>query len=190
TQVCDDSNLTLDPDVHAYYLMDAVCFRLPDAIERTGATLTKSLATLRAGELIPAAVEQLVRDEALLVFHFEQMQAGLAKTIAARPETVRSIELQQALQPVSAFFGRVEQDVLRAEAMEAAKAGVITEAGQAAMRAQAELAQRLLPLLDGLLAERVDGMQMEMWIRTAVIAVLVLVSLYLSLIHISEPTRP
>ncbi|WP_143901235.1 methyl-accepting chemotaxis protein [Tepidimonas thermarum] len=177
-QVCDDSNLTLDPGVHTYYIMDAVCFRLPDTIDRAGATQARSLAILRAGERTPALAEPLVRDEALVTFHFEQMQAGLAKTIGARPETASTIALQQALAPVRAFYQRIGQNVLHAEALDSSQVGALAQAGHAAVQAQAELAQRLLPLLDALLAERLDGMKREMWIRTAVIATLVVVSLY------------
>jgi hypothetical protein len=36
TTVTDSSNLTLDPDIDSYYLMDAVLFRLPDILESLG----------------------------------------------------------------------------------------------------------------------------------------------------------
>jgi hypothetical protein len=33
--VTDNSNLTLDPDIDSYYLMDATLFRIPDIVEST-----------------------------------------------------------------------------------------------------------------------------------------------------------
>ena len=36
-QATDGSNLTLDPDIDSYYLMDGALFRLPDLIEQAGA---------------------------------------------------------------------------------------------------------------------------------------------------------
>ncbi|MCS6810181.1 MAG: methyl-accepting chemotaxis protein [Tepidimonas sp.] len=181
TQLCDDSNLTLDPEVVTYYLMDAVCFRLPDGIARAGATLSQSLAALRQGDLTPATVEQVVRDEALLIYHFAQMEAGLAKTLAARPDRGGTIQLQDALAPVRNFFDLVERDVLRVQQLSPTSADAIALAGQSAVQAQFALAQRLLPLLDQLLQERVRDMQTDMALRSALIGVLVLVTFYFGL---------
>src|SRR3990167_4062767 len=57
---CDNSNLTLDPDIDTYYLMDSYCTKIPMASEQayqirdTGmqALITKSLSTAKHEEVI------------------------------------------------------------------------------------------------------------------------------------------
>jgi len=76
------------------------------------------------------------------------------------------------------YLKLVDDKILNAETLEPAAAPAFVQASNVAVREIDALQQRLLPLLDALLAERVAGMQREMAIRSAVIAVLVLLSAY------------
>jgi hypothetical protein len=52
-QATDGSNLTLDPDIDSYYLMDAVFFRIPDITEAVGQIRGMGNRVLRAGGYEP-----------------------------------------------------------------------------------------------------------------------------------------
>jgi methyl-accepting chemotaxis protein len=45
--VADASNLTLDPDLDSYWVMDAVCFRLPQVMARVGEVVDRSVLLSR-----------------------------------------------------------------------------------------------------------------------------------------------
>ncbi|WP_334136212.1 hypothetical protein [Tepidimonas sp.] len=66
---CDGSNLTLDPDVDSYYVMDAVCFRLPDMLERVGTARGAGTTALRSRALDAATGDALTRNDAVVNFH-------------------------------------------------------------------------------------------------------------------------
>ena len=104
TQVCDGSNLTLDPDVDSYYVMDAVCFRLPDMMERVGAMRGAGGGLLAAGQADPAIIFQLTRNEAVTLYHFEAIKSGLAKTIHERPSTQAVMRVDDAYTPIAAYL--------------------------------------------------------------------------------------
>ena len=57
-QVTDGSNLTLDPDIDSYYLMDGSLFRLPDLIDQAAALRDLAAATGAAGQASAAQAEQ------------------------------------------------------------------------------------------------------------------------------------
>ncbi len=177
-QACDGSNLTLDPDVDSYYVMDAVCFRLPDMKERVGAMRGAGGGLLAAGQIDPAIVDQLLRNEAVTLYLFDALRAGLAKTIRERPSTQAAMRVDDAYAPIAAFLKLVDDKILNAQTLEPAAAAPFVQAGNVAVREIDALQQRLLPLLDALLAERVAGLQREMAIRSSVIAVLVLLAAY------------
>lgn len=179
-QACDGSNLTLDPEVHTYYIMDAVCFRLPETMERTGAMRGGGASALVAGALAPALRERIAINTAVTQFQKEAIKAGLAKTLAERPAVASRIPLAAAQQALGDFIQRVRTHVLDASTLDAAQAPQIVAGGNAALDAQRELTEALLPLLDELLAERVAAMQRDTAIKAVAIAVLVLLSLYLA----------
>jgi hypothetical protein len=65
TQVADGSNLTLDPDLDSYYLMDAVFAALPTALDATARL--RDLATAKSSAAIGGSLaeRELARAEAL-----------------------------------------------------------------------------------------------------------------------------
>lgn len=64
----DGSNLTLDPDIDSYYLMDGAFFRIPDIVETSGKLRGLGLAIMAAGSATPQQ-RQLV-SEAIPIAEF------------------------------------------------------------------------------------------------------------------------
>jgi methyl-accepting chemotaxis protein len=77
TRVADGSNLTLDPDLDSYYVMDVVTTKLPEAIDRLGTVLALARGGQRAAQLSDD-------DKAAIVVQlgqFESAAGGAASSI-------------------------------------------------------------------------------------------------------------
>jgi methyl-accepting chemotaxis protein len=162
----DGSNLTLDPDIDTYYLMDAALFRLPvmaDALARTrdaGAGKTR------------VVIEQAT----LLSSNLGAMQAGIAKAIAYNAEVGPAVRMDDAAAPATAFLKTLESTVLGSEgAAQALPAG----AAQLPLDEQFKLADRALTALDGLIAARVGRMTADRDITLVVVVISLLGVAYL-----------
>ena len=77
-QSTDGSNLTLDPDIDTYYLMDASMFRLPVMMEAASQIRSLGAAVLGAGSATPAQTRRLVEQATLLSSHQAAPAAGQA----------------------------------------------------------------------------------------------------------------
>ena len=77
----DGSNLTLDPDIDSYYVMDAAAFRLPDLRDRVGLMNAAGAAALRDGALSPAFRTAIDKAIAIAEFHNTNLLAGIGKAV-------------------------------------------------------------------------------------------------------------
>lgn len=182
--ICDHSNLTLDPEVHTFYIMDALCFRLPEVIERTGAIRDIGAVAVFSRELKPYLREQLAVNMAVVSFQIEAIENGFIKTVAIRPEVSNRIALDRAKEATRNLIDLTRAHVLDAPTLESAWVTSIRAGGDAALHVQRELVDGLLPLLDDLLAERVAAKQRTMAIIGAVIGFLFFLAAYLAVCHI------
>lgn len=173
----DTSNLTLDPDVDSYYVMDVVAFRLPDILERTGLLRGAGAAALRSGTLDSQIRDEMLRAYAITRFHIDSAQAGLQKTIAERPTIAARVSFQSTNQSTNDFIAAVNRHILGTQELNA-DVQAFLRLGDAAVAEQLKLADNLLVVLDELLAERVNGMQRSMWIKSALIVMVVLLAFY------------
>jgi methyl-accepting chemotaxis protein len=165
----DQSNLTLDPDIDTYYLMDASMFRLvpmAEALAQIGVVGARALAD---GTLDDAARRRLVERAVELRANAEAVRTGLAKAVAYNPDVAQPARGAEFLRQVDAALTAVERDLMAGPlapdasgfrvAVDAALAGAWTLRGHTAAE------------LDRLIALRVDGMAQA---RNAVSALLLL----------------
>jgi methyl-accepting chemotaxis protein len=174
----DGSNLTLDPDIDTYYLMDAALFRLPVMLEAVAQLRGLGVTALGGAQASPAQVRRVVEQQAALATNLAAMEAGIAKAVAYNAEVAAAVQLQQALVPLKQFAGRVESTVL-AEGGPKGDADAHVAAANETLAALQALGTRATDRLDVLVAARVDRMA---WARnlTAVVLVLsLLVAVYL-----------
>ncbi|GGY17232.1 methyl-accepting chemotaxis protein [Paludibacterium paludis] len=117
-QACDGSNLTLDPDIDTYYLMDNLCTRLPALTARSGEA--GALALLPAENGLPAPRrERLIELRPLAADSLGAWSGNLAKVVAYNPAVKQAFPddatglpqaLKSVLDPVSALLGGATQD--------------------------------------------------------------------------------
>lgn len=176
-QATDSSNLTLDPDVDSYYVMDSVAFRLPDMMERTTLLRDGSFNALTNGAINNQVRDEMIRSAAIVVFHLENLEGGLNKTLAIRPDLATQFDLPKAQRAVQAFLEFSKTRVIDSDTFDASKDELQRLADQA-LAEQLRLSGVLLNVLDDMLAERIGGMQTGMWVKTVFIMTVIALALY------------
>jgi methyl-accepting chemotaxis protein len=157
-KVSDKSNLTLDPDLDSYYVMDTVVFRLPALLELTGRAVGEALLVGNGSpDQIDGARLSLSRTSGALASTQSAVDSGMSTALA---KTHRS-----ELLPVGSGV-KAEQNAAGAlsaqvdDAITSAKLAAVTPAaGDDARAAMTRLIDRLVPQLDALLATRIHGLQ-------------------------------
>ncbi len=165
TVATDNSNLTLDPDLDTYYLMDASTGALPTLAEAT-AQLRGVATALAAGAQGAPAVTRVLHAQQAVGDHVDaRWAAGVEKVQGVHPDWKRAVDFDAARAALHRFHDVVESsespDKLR-------------DAGHAAVEGLLEAQAVSLARLDELLAARIAGLEQR---RNAVAAVLVIASL-------------
>jgi methyl-accepting chemotaxis protein len=183
----DESNLTLDPDLDTYYLMDTLVFRLPILLDTAGRAVDQAALVRAAGDASEqgqARVDLAIAAGTLATTR-DSMDAGLATSV----EKTRSTTLRGRTEDGRKAVHDAVSQVID-QATQAAKSGDMTRLGSRqgdeSRAATFALATALAPELDQLIAERIGGFQtkavrVEVAIALAVLLVAwLLVGLYRS----------
>ncbi|MDD2851121.1 MAG: methyl-accepting chemotaxis protein [Desulfuromonadaceae bacterium] len=175
--VADNSNLTLDPDIDSYYLMDTFSTKLPALAEAL------SRATIIASRLpgISAAPVGDRTDLIVLSGQIKTLVEGVNKNIRASCE--KNMKLSERLQTplqeidysVTEFLKSVA--IVTAASTPAGLAKAAKNADAAVFRANEVVAREL----DGLLAARVSGFRTRMTTYLSISFVLFLIGVYLNI---------
>ncbi len=177
-QATDGSNLTLDPDLDSYFVMDAALFRSPQLIELIARLRGTGSAALAAGKASPSQLAALGNSGPLIDYHHLQMKAGLAKSVGATPELKAALDGADANKATDEFLALVRATFLAGGGMQGDRAAYVAAADRA-LAAHHKLAESMLDALDGLLTRRVDAMKADRNAVSVVIAVSLAGGLYL-----------
>ncbi len=161
----DGSNLTLDPDIDTYYLMDAALFRLPAMAD----------AAARVRDSKPSEQRSVIEQAILLSNNLTAMQAGIDKAQTYNPDLKGKVRLADAEAPLQAWLKQLETTVLRAEGAQALPAG----AAQPALEQMFKLVDRTLSELDALIVQRVGRMESARNLNAGVSVLGLLMAMYL-----------
>jgi methyl-accepting chemotaxis protein len=157
----DGSNLTLDPDIDTYYLMDTALFRLPLMIEAAAQVRGLGAALLTLGRATAAQTRAVVEPLALLKNNQSAVEQGLDKAVAYNAEVKAAVKPDEEKAALQSFLARVDATVLRAEGVQGeAPAHVAT--ANAAIDAMSRLGLQATDKLDALIATRVANL---VWAR-------------------------
>ncbi len=162
TTAADNSNLTLDPDLDSYYLMDAVTTSLPQLMNATG-ELRDLVAAAARGAANDAILQRgTVAAEVRSDIADERLATSIAKVVGVHPELEKPLGATELRKRLHAFH----EQAAAGQARDAA-AG----AGGEILAGLVKMQQRMSDELDGLLVARVAGLAAG---RNVTIAVLVL----------------
>jgi methyl-accepting chemotaxis protein len=175
--VSDASNLTLDPDLDSYYVMDTLVFRLPLLLDQAGRVVDET--GLAAADPATARTVQL---------HLARA-AGTRDSTQAAVDSGMTTALRSTADPRLTALGPVieaEQQALTvflAQVDEAVASGRLTQvtaaAGDQVAATVNELTAQLVPQLDVLLSTRIDGFRQKAYIVEATTGGALLLVLYL-----------
>ncbi|WP_341992192.1 methyl-accepting chemotaxis protein [Azorhizobium sp. AG788] len=181
-KVDDGSNLTLDPDLDSFYLMDATTVKLPELVASARA-MRDAAAALRA-EAAPRFETRVaaVTAKARLLAASGAVQNATASAVAAHGDG----SLGKVMTPAAATLKeRVAALVAVDEALSAGRSGDLAadirliDAAHAAINAAAEPFWTAgAAELSRLLTERIDGFQSNLW-RQVSLGVAVCVAIFL-----------
>ncbi|PXW95496.1 methyl-accepting chemotaxis protein [Sphaerotilus hippei] len=174
--VADGSNLTLDPDIDSYYLMDTAMFRLlpiADAVTRMQAA---ALGPVSTGSAQAAELRVLARHHSLAMAHAEAVLADLRKVVAydralapVLDPVIASTTLRDWLAGLDRF---IDQPAIGDAAAFAAGA-------QRSVDELLALQRTALDQLDHLIELRVDRLERARDLTMALIVLSILVAAYL-----------
>lgn len=174
----DGSNLTLDPDLDSYYLMDAAYFRIPDIVENTANIRGLGTNAMVAGELSPEMQRVLLEKLVIIDFQFRNMRDGLAKSIAASPELKAAIDPSEALKATETLAKFVRASLIdRTDLSPGAREQLVKDA-TLTITSQMKLAKSLQDKLEVLISKRIASKQTALTISALVIALFVLLAIY------------
>ena len=176
--VSDNSNLTLDPDVDSFYLMDAALFRIPDVVEVSSKLRDLGLAVMKAGTATPEQRRAMTEMIPIAEFQFRNMKDGLAKSIAYNPALASKIDVNSTFATSEEFFKLTRKSVIEGEDFSPESQAAYLAAGNAILGSQYALANRLLTSLDALVEDRVEGLRKKLVFSLALTLVGILVAGY------------
>ena len=179
TAVTDASNLTLDPDIDSYYLMDASYFRMPDILESNGKLRGLGLGIMKAGAITPAQLDTLNALMPIATFQFNNMRDGLAKSYAFNPTLASKDESAATFGITESFYALVRNGVIDGKDYAKDTQESYLSLANMALDSQYTLLNRLQDELNTLLAKRVDAMRAELTVTTTILLVCLVMVVYL-----------
>ncbi len=174
----DGSNLTLDPDIDTYYLMDVALFRLPTMIESAAQLRGLGAAVLLSGSATPLQTRRLVEGAAALLSNQSAVEQGIAKAIAYNADVKTTVKVQADTAAINAFLTRIDSTVLRPEGPQGEADAHVAVANEA-IAAMLKFGEQATDKLDALIATRVANLESARNFAAAVTVCSLLMAIYL-----------
>ncbi|TDK66443.1 methyl-accepting chemotaxis protein [Sapientia aquatica] len=178
SKVTDSSNLTLDPDISSFYLMDAAFDRIPDIVENTGKLRGMGLKVLKAEAITTQEQHSLSEMIPIAEFQFAALRDGLAKASKEDPSLPAKINAAPTLEASTAFFALARKTVIDNQVYGSDSQSSYLAGANSTIQGQYELAKRLIDSLDDLLLIRINGMMSSLYWISAVIFVGIALAAY------------
>ncbi|WP_371928808.1 methyl-accepting chemotaxis protein [Methylomonas aurea] len=193
-QVSDQSNLTLDPEVASYYLMNLVTIRLPELMDHVSEHMANAAAVARAGGAMDqqAKIQMAVLDQHIAERLGEtEHDLLVASTADSELKTGLSGKQDTLFSETAKFSDLVKQNLYLAQVVNIS-ADRVTASGISALQSIYAFYDAASPLLKGILQKRIDGIQQQKYTQFAavigVIAVVLLIG-FAIIRHITSNLR-
>lgn len=189
--VSDQSNLTLDPEVNTYYLMNVVSIRLPELIDHVSEHRSLSVGVAKRGGVLDEASKISI---AVLDQHIterrNETQHDLAVAYEADPELKSALSDKEVefTSQLSSFTDLIKQEIYLAENVSVSPDKVFT-AGTSVLQAISNFYDSANPLLKSLLQKRIDTLQSDKYKQLAVISAVILIVMLFVVVMIRYITK-
>lgn len=186
TVLSDRSNLTLDPDIDSYYVMDSVAFKAPDALNRISAVLHDMAAYQAKASLSTEETTSLVVGVGQFSAAWQGQITSLDKAIAANGSLLSTLKTERDAYHASAQALEAEALTLAHQIQTQGHAtGVdltpLTRAKTAYAKASDALWQASARELNRLLQKRISGFSTTLYTLLAVTVAAALLAVFMAL---------
>jgi methyl-accepting chemotaxis protein len=175
----DNSNLTLDPDIDTYYLMDTMVRKIPESIENVGKLRATGSGILARRQITEEEKQSMIAYEAVSRSLNAGVKHNLGKALAQTKSLAQSLGSNE--EAFSKSIGAV-QTLVKNEVV-TARFGITPEAyferATESTRAGYQLFDAVATQLDALLVARISGMQHRLLTTTGMCAIALLALGYL-----------
>ena len=161
-QVADSSNLSLDPEIETYYLMNAVVFHIPALTERLGMIRATGQAMALRGDATGAERWRLAEASGIVRKAMRDLQEGMSKVYAQTPALRTELEavIRETGQSVGTFLGLANDKLFAAEKPEIAAIEVF-DAGSGAVAAVMKPYAAIARALNDRLSARLERLTLK-----------------------------
>ena len=177
--VVDASQLSLDPDLDTYQMMNVSLLRGPTQTENTDKLGLMGQLVLRSGEKSPERHESLVAWHAVQRLLDDQVEAAYQSGIANDPTAAPLFDMAGTDRAFDAFMSALDAQVLPMQLQ--GEAAPLAQKAQAVKAKQDELNGAVLEELDRRLQARIDRLQASLVRQVAMCLVFVALAAYLML---------
>jgi len=182
----DNSNLTLDPDIDTFYMMDAATVRLPALAEL--AAQTRGLASRMAANKTATVAERITIASRLSVFddHLSGLSAGMDKVFKANAtaKVALSPSFEKSRDALDAYSRMLRSEFIDTESVKIEPATVFAE-GARTVDSVYGFYDANFPQLEKALTKRVDGITAEIRTSIGVVAAALLLVAYLFMAYLN-----
>jgi methyl-accepting chemotaxis protein len=177
-QATDGSNLTLDPDIDSYYLMDATLFRLPAMAEAAAQTRGLGAAYLLATTREPAALRRIIVQATQLDTNLTALNAGIGKAVGYNAGLKTALTFEPVSTSAKTYLTHLETNILRVEGPQG-EVSAHVGAANLAIEEMLKFSEQAVQALDGLIAQRVSRIELDRNLALGVLVVTLCLALYL-----------
>lgn len=174
----DNSNLSLDPDIDSFYVMETTVMRMPEVLELSAQMRGMGVQFLKAGTKTAAQGMALQSAVPVVYAQFKAMEKSLAKVQKANPEAYGKLSAETMMSSSDAYFKMAQTNFVSNDATVSGDAAAYLAAANSAVDEQFRFAAVALDVLDGLLQIRVQAMERERNTGLAVLALFLLLAAY------------
>ncbi len=158
--VADNSNLTLDPDVDTYYLMESSLLRRPELIETLGQLRGLGNSILRDGKISREQRDVMLKNFAFANAYQSEVEKSLKRAMAADPSIASEFDFKPVVATTAQVIQAVQEQLL-GETVKGEAPAFLALANQAIGQQYAAMGGGL-SALDKRLAARVARLKAEM----------------------------
>jgi len=178
-EIADGSQLSLDPDLDTYHMMNMSVLRGPLQYENTAKLRGVGALILDTRQLTPARRDAMHQWSAVLGFLDGDVENSYRQGIESMPVVARLFDMKGTDAASEAFNQAIQKQILGAEL--AGDAAAFVALGNTAVERQTALMRQVMDRLDSQLLARIDRLQATVYAQFGMAAFCVALAAYLLL---------
>jgi len=175
----DASQLSLDPDLDTYHMMNMSVLRGPLETENTARLRGLGTLILKTKELTPQRRDQVTRFHAVAEYLADDVENSYQQGVVPFPEAAKAMDMKSVDEATAAFMKAAEKQFLGSELV--GEASTFLALGNDAVAKQLAMGKAAMNLLDSRLQVRIERLQRDLLVELLGTAACLLLAAYLML---------